>query len=47
MMSLSRQEDAGSSAYIFGMSGFQYECGDFTSGNGKESEVCVLDSYGE
>lgn len=40
VMSLSRQEDTESTAYIFGRSGFQYECEDFIYGNGQESKVC-------
>lgn len=46
MMSLRRQENTGSSAYMFGMSGFQYEYGDFIYGNGQESRVWALDSVG-
>lgn len=45
-MSPSRREDTGSSAYIFGMSGFQFECGDIIYGNEQESRICVLDSDG-
>lgn len=47
MMSPSRREDMGSSTYIFGTSGFQYECADIIYGNGQESRICVLDSDGE
>lgn len=46
MMSLSRREDTGSSAYIFGMSDFQFECRDIIYGHGQESRICVLDSDG-